>query len=571
MKKKIFILLKYTEKFIRFTGRRLILLVFYSIITGVTQGVGIFMLIPFINAVGSKEMLNNPKLGKIPELTLNLFSLLGIPLTLLNVLILFLIILSLAKYISYKQDNLICYIRTNFISNIQSQLFGKVIFAEWQYIAAERASNLTHIITTDIPTISNGTFFFIRIITGVTLSLVYIIWAMSISVELTIVALILIFISFIFIKISLPYSEQKGTIVRDARSQIYSMLLDHVTGIKTAKAYCLEHRELQKFKEISNNIAKGEQKIVKYCSKMKFFYTFVCSILICLFVYLSITLLKIPLVSLFLLVIMFSRLLPNICSLQSNSQHLFSMLPSFSAATELHINAAKHQERLGQESTKIISPLCHSIEFKNVKFGYSSNKPEPKVFNINIKIKAGNTVLVFGKSGIGKSTLADLLTGILKPISGEVLIDGTPLNNDNISSWRMQIGYLPQEIFLFHNTIRNNILWGNPNASENEIYDALKLVSAYDLVKSLPEGLDTIVKDQGQRLSGGERQRIALARTIIRKPNLLLLDEATCAVDEESEKIILEAIKKLKNGLTIIIITHRTSTLPFADQVINLK
>lgn len=173
---------------------------------------------------------------------------------------------------------------------------------------------------------------------------------------------------------------------------------------------------------------------------------------------------------------------------------------------------------------------------------------------------------IVGKSGAGKSTLIDLLMGLLQPEKGQVLLDGIPLNGDNVNAWRRALSYVPQEPFLFNVSIRENLLLVEPRANEKQLWEALEFAAAAEFVKKLPQGLDTHIGDRGVRLSGGERQRLVLARAILRKPEILILDEATSALDTENEAKIQEALEQLKGTTTIIVIAHRLSTIRNADQ-----
>ena len=190
---------------------------------------------------------------------------------------------------------------------------------------------------------------------------------------------------------------------------------------------------------------------------------------------------------------------------------------------------------------------------------------------IDFVIPARSTVAVVGPSGSGKSTLADLIMGLVTPDDGTILIDGKPLTGELIYNWRSSIGYVPQENFLFNDTIRGNLLLVRPGASEEEIWDALRQAAADSFVASFPEGLETVVGDRGIRLSGGERQRIALARALLRKPTVLILDEATSSLDRENERRILDAIEGLHGELTMVIIAHRLSTIRRADSIVVLE
>jgi ATP-binding cassette subfamily B protein len=161
--------------------------------------------------------------------------------------------------------------------------------------------------------------------------------------------------------------------------------------------------------------------------------------------------------------------------------------------------------------------------------------------------------------------------GLQVPESGEVILDGFSLGEWNQNSFRGHVGYVPQEPFLFHTSIRENLLWSFPQGSESDLWEACQIANADIFIKQLPEGIDTIVGDRGIRLSGGQRQRIALARALLRKPQLLILDEATSSLDSESEQLIQESINSLTHGTTILIVSHRLSTIINADQVYVLR
>ncbi len=190
-------------------------------------------------------------------------------------------------------------------------------------------------------------------------------------------------------------------------------------------------------------------------------------------------------------------------------------------------------------------------------------------------LPARTTLAVIGASGSGKSTLADIVMGLLVPDSGTLSVDGRAVCGAGRIGWRRAVAYVPQEVFLFHDSIRANLAWGlddagNSGANEAAMADALRSAAA-DFVFALPHGLDTIVGDGGVRLSGGERQRIALARALLRRPSLLILDEATSALDIENELRIRDAIEQLHGRLTVIVIGHRLPTLDHADQVIRMS
>ena len=191
-----------------------------------------------------------------------------------------------------------------------------------------------------------------------------------------------------------------------------------------------------------------------------------------------------------------------------------------------------------------------------------------KIENLNIEKKAKEITALVGKSGSGKSTIIDIIMGLLKPQNGQILLDDMIIGIDNIDVFRKNIGYIPQNLFMINGTIRDNLLRFNPNVTEYEIIEALEISGAYQFIKNMPNGLESIVGDMGVKLSGGEKQRIIFARALLRKPKILILDEATSALDNENEYKIQSVIEKLKGKITIIIIAHRLSTIKNADKII---
>jgi ATP-binding cassette subfamily C protein len=209
--------------------------------------------------------------------------------------------------------------------------------------------------------------------------------------------------------------------------------------------------------------------------------------------------------------------------------------------------------------------IGNGIRFNKVSFSYDGNLPVIK--DLDVTIKAGQTTAIIGPSGAGKTTIADLLMGLIIPNQGSILIDGKEFNPERMKTWRKHIGYVPQDTFLFNDTVRANLLWASPGSSEDEINRSLKYAAAEEFVNGLPKGPDTILGDRGVLVSGGERQRIALARALLRKPSLLILDEATSSLDSENEKRIQKAIEKLHGQMTILVISHRLSTIRGADMI----
>lgn len=214
---------------------------------------------------------------------------------------------------------------------------------------------------------------------------------------------------------------------------------------------------------------------------------------------------------------------------------------------------------------------AHRLEadviFRDVHFAYPTRPDVEVLKGVNLVIPAGKKVALVGQSGAGKSTLMQLLLQFHRPQQGDILIDGTSIYDYDLASYRANFALVPQEVILFGGTIRENILYGKPEASEAEVIEAARKANALEFIQQFPQGLDTIVGERGIRLSGGQRQRIAIARAILRNPAILLLDEATSSLDAESERIVQDALNNLMEGRTSIIIAHRLATVRAADLI----
>ena len=214
-----------------------------------------------------------------------------------------------------------------------------------------------------------------------------------------------------------------------------------------------------------------------------------------------------------------------------------------------------------------IKKFNSEILFDNVSFRYN-NKSEYVLKNINIKIRKGQTIAIVGKSGAGKSTFSDLILKLYNPNKGKITLDGINIKHADKSSLRNLFGVVTQTPILFNESIKNNILFGNLNATDDEINKALESSNLIDLIKKLPEGINTIVGENGVKLSGGEKQRLSIARAIIKNPQIMILDEATASLDSESEKLVHKAIDNVIKNKTVIIIAHRLSTIINSDKIL---
>lgn len=222
-----------------------------------------------------------------------------------------------------------------------------------------------------------------------------------------------------------------------------------------------------------------------------------------------------------------------------------------------------------EDGRRAFTGLQRSIDLETVDFSY--NPGEPVLSEITLSIKRGEMTALVGASGAGKTTLADLLPRFYDPTQGRILVDGIDLREFKINSLRRRMAVVSQDTFIFHTTVKENIVYGVESANDTDVYEAARMANALDFILALPQGFDTILGDRGVRLSGGQRQRIAIARALLRNPEILILDEATSALDSVTERLIQESLERLSAGRTVVAIAHRLSTIANADKVVVME
>jgi ATP-binding cassette, subfamily C, bacterial len=268
---------------------------------------------------------------------------------------------------------------------------------------------------------------------------------------------------------------------------------------------------------------------------------------------------------LLVLALLFSRSVGGISIIQQSYQNLVAKEGGYWDVQSITKDARENAEHTpGKEQPVFKSNLF----LKGVSFSYNDRKILDK---IDLDIRAGEILAITGPSGTGKTTLIDILIGLGRPDSGEMFVDDTAFSKLDIVAWRSMIGYVLQETFLFHDTIMMNVTLGDSELSADDVEIALKQAHAWEFVSKLPDGMDTIVGEQGGKLSGGQRQRIAIARALARKPQLLVLDEGTTALDSETETLVCQTLRELKGQMTIIVISHQKPLVDSADTVIEIR
>lgn len=236
----------------------------------------------------------------------------------------------------------------------------------------------------------------------------------------------------------------------------------------------------------------------------------------------------------------------------------------------LELILEEHNKVIEQSGTESFTTLNSDIQFDSVSLSYA-NDDSYALENLSFTVPCNQVTALVGESGGGKSSLVDLLIGLYQPTAGQLLVNNRPLSEYCLEEWRQRIGVVSQDTFIFNASILDNLRYGCPEASKEEVIEAAQAAQAHQFISAFPDGYETIVGERGYRLSGGQRQRLALVRALVKQPEILILDEATSALDSESEKLIQQALKQLQRNRTVIVIAHRLSTVTDADQILVLQ
>lgn len=353
--------------------------------------------------------------------------------------------------------------------------------------------------------------------------------------------------------------------VRKKIANVNSQLENSISGIRVSKSFTNEEYEMEKF-EVGNNEFRISREVAfktmaEFFTGINFLVNILNVIVISaggVFVYNDI--IQIPdLVAYLLYVNFFMQPIRRLTQFTEQYQSGMSGFERFIEIMDIK------PDIIDSENAVELENVNGNIKFKNLSFSY--NEGEEVFSDINLFVEKGKTLALVGPSGGGKTTLCHLIPRFYDVNEGEILIDGKNIKDITLKSLRQNIGLVQQDVFLFTGTIKDNILYGNPNANEEEIVEAAKKANIHDFIISLPNGYDTYIGEKGVRLSGGQKQRISIARVFLKNPPILLLDEATSALDNETEIKIQKALEELSVGRTTIVIAHRLSTIKNADEI----
>jgi ATP-binding cassette subfamily C protein len=531
------------------------------------------MLLPLIGmTVGTKsgeQHLSAAEIGAtdstLGRLVANAFSALNISPTmgLLLIVIIAAVILKSGMMLLAKKQ--LGYTVARVATDLRLELLRALMVSRWQYFLKQPLGSLANAMATETGRASKAYMSGVLMTAEFFQASLYFLMAFLVSWKATLISLTAGFIILYLVKRFLKKARYAGIRQTELLKSLLALLTDTLQSIKPLKAMARENVFDLLLEKKTKRLNKALQKQVLNKEFLKAFHEILMSVFLAAGLYILLIQWQISLASVMVLVFLVARLLKRLNKVQERYQEMIIFESAYWSLMDTIKSVQKEREESGGDLT---ADLKQEIRMENVDFAYDDHRV---LQNVSLNFPVGRITTIVGPSGSGKTTLVDLLTGMLRPQQGEVWIDNVPVSQINLKSWRRMIGYIPQETILLHDTVLNNVTLGDLGLSEADAQEALRAAGALDFVNAMPLSMQSIVGERGGKLSGGQRQRIAIARALVHKPKLLILDEATSGLDPESEAAVCDTLQQLRGALTILAISHQSALVKIADKAYHIQ
>ena len=534
--------------------------------SGLFNGVNTTLIVPILLQISGQEieLTGSPR---IIQFLLSPFE--GVPERYRLIVMLLAVILTiiLKNLTAYLRSLLTVVFNRSLTNTIKSEMFQTLMDSDLDFFTKAKVGDLTKRLGSDtaqcIQTI-NG---YVSIITQLIILSLFVSLLISISWRLTLISSLLIALIGIINQLFIRRSKRFGFFLNQEQRNYSIKVIETLSGIRLIKSVSSENREYTKLKELMLSLenialkAKMNSALISPVNEVTSMITVISILLLGRYLFAD-QITNVSAILLTYLLVLF-RMLPMVSQINSSRNAIAKGSASFNMAVDLWRRDNKPIMKPGSIPFQKVKSQIH---FYEISFSYPGND-NLVLKNVDISLPRGKTLALVGGSGAGKSTFADLLPRFYDPTSGCITIDGIDLREFDITSLRKKTGIVSQTTHLFNDTVKNNIIYASPDATEDEIIEAVRQANAYDFIMDLPKQWDTQIGDRGVMLSGGQRQRLAIARALLQDPEILILDEATSALDTVSERLVQKAIDQLSRDRTVLVIAHRLSTIQNADQI----
>lgn len=527
------------------------------------EGIGVGFLVPVLESLDVSRESD----GFFTSFAKEIFAFLNIPYTFLSLILVFSSLILLKYIVLMVQQRLARILSSTVTRDLRCQCTENLLEVSIKYFYGRKLGEIISTIFNSTQNAGGTLEYLVMLVKGIVFSFTYLIVASVLSLELTVTMVVFILIAYFFVWPRFLKGKKYGQKEKSLMDRIHSELQDKFGGIKIVKQFGAENKMYQYVSNLAADYQKNavklmDNKIISYA----FFEPFLFLLLVCAII-ISVELLSMPLATLLVTLLIFTQIIPQFKTINSNLLMVNELIPHYSKVQDL---ITKNNKPYLLDGNNNITSINNEVKYERVSFAYDESD-NYVLENVNITFPVNNVIALVGSSGGGKSTLVELLVRNQDPSIGKILVDGKDLKELKMHDWKSMIGIVDQDCYLFHESVIENIRYGNPLASKDEIINAAKQAYAHDFIENMENGYDTIIGHRGIRMSGGQRQRITLARALVREPKLLVLDEATSALDSESERLIQKSLNQLKGKITIIVIAHRLSTIKQADKIIFME
>ncbi len=468
---------------------------------------------------------------------------------------------------TYLSTIALAWVANKVVLDLRKEMFAKLLVLPSDYYANTNSGSLISKFTYDVNQVSSAATQVLVVLVRDSLAIIGLLgWMLYLDWQLTLIFFLVIPVIAIVIKVVSKRMRKLSHLLQNSMGNLTHILEETIKAQRVVKVFGGQHYENKRFKATANWLRRYEMKIKGASALSVPIVQFVGILALAVIIYIASANQEMTAGSFISFFAAMAMLFSPIKRLTGINEHLQRGLAAANS-TFAFIDEFPEPD----EGTKKIKDVTGKIEFKNIHLKYKTSE-EPALNNINLLIQAGETVALVGQSGSGKSSLANLIPRLYLPTDGQILLDDTPIESLKLDCLRSNISIVTQDVILFNDTIEANIAYGSSSrSSKKEILAAAKAAHAMEFIEKLPEGLQTLVGENGVRLSGGQRQRIAIARALLKNAPILILDEATSALDNESERHVQAALEAAKQGRTTLIIAHRLSTIEQADKIIVMK